>query len=365
MARTVIHKKAKAWVWEMLSNNPNLKGIYLFDRLQAKFTEGEVPTRDHTVRAWMREFHEAQKNNVISKNHSMFDPIETFNDPMYRDLFTDADKEFCINFISDLGTSYYHPRGTNPFIQNGVILWVNKLKNTMPILVDNPIDLYLFAQGFATLEARPDSEADVEQAKRYLYSQAYYSRDKFDVWADQNKDQDRSLPVNIHEYIDLEDMKSDEGNWWHELPSIIASNFAIMPSLMPHIKVLYFVHGILNNHFVSDLDSPVHDHADKEMFEEVKKNISRVGSYLDKVVHQGVSPSREHILPKLHTYDPIELGPLTPSKIFNWYYALLINCYTLAQSGGKFMNGLTVTPYDELQKYEQLFTEEYKKKHWK
>lgn len=52
---------------------------------------------------------------------AIFDPIQTFNDPELRDLFLDSDKEYLINFVTNLGICYFDPMGCFPSeITNGV-----------------------------------------------------------------------------------------------------------------------------------------------------------------------------------------------------------------------------------------------------
>jgi hypothetical protein len=92
MAKATVYKQAKAWVFENLSLTPNASPKKLFDLLKATFPKEEVPTNSHVVATWVREFKAKKKDNELDKVYSLFDPINTFNDPEYRDLFSSDDK---------------------------------------------------------------------------------------------------------------------------------------------------------------------------------------------------------------------------------------------------------------------------------
>ena len=207
MTKSVVYKEAKAWVLESLSYNPNQRPVDLYDRLVLKFPENKIPTDDHAVAKWKRDFIKDQVNKKITKMEAIFDPIQTFNDPELRDLFLDSDKEYLINFVTNLGICYFDPMGFPSEITNGVAVWVVKIKNAMPSLVDCPVDLYMVALGFATLESRPYTSAQLEKAKKYLYAKPYESVDLFEKWLKLNESKDQFYPVNVFEYLDLEDMK--------------------------------------------------------------------------------------------------------------------------------------------------------------
>jgi len=140
-----------------------------------------------------------------------------------------------------------------------------------------------------------------------------------------------------------------------------------LPHCMPHIKVLNFVYLCLRNFLANDKHL---DNADQDMLDEVNNTLDRIGFYIDKVVHMKNSTSRlsasdfEKLIPTIDRYTPIGLGTM-PITAFNSYYALLINCFAFAQSGGRFEDGYIIVSYDQLLKYHQLFTEDYFKKHFK
>ena len=364
MTKSVVYKEAKAWVLESLSYNPNQRPVDLYDRLVLKFPENKIPTDDHAVAKWKRDFIKDQVNKKITKMEAIFDPIQTFNDPELRDLFLDSDKEYLINFVTNLGICYFDPMGFPSEITNGVAVWVVKIKNAMASLVDCPVDLYMVALGFATLESRPYTSAQLEKAKKYLYAKPYESVDLFEKWLKLNESKDQFYPVNVFEYLDLEDMKSEKDLWWLSLPEIMGSNFANTPHVKPHIKVLLFVYSILSD-FMDIDDNLINKEGDKALVEEVNDTLYSVQHYLNRIVHllddkgnPALSEDKARTAVMLDIYSkPINFTSLGKfsSLAFNWYYALLINCFTLALSGGKFLDGLTIRPYKLLLRWEHFF----------
>ena len=264
---------------------------------------------------------------------------------------------------------YTQPIGLLESVPNATAEWIVKIKNAMPLFADNPMDLHLFGLGFATISNRPNSDDAVAQAKNYLYAQPYNSVDQFKLWV-RNAEENNSLPVNVYEYFDLDSMRTDEDDWYISLPQIIASNFATMPHVAPHIKMLTFVHQMLS-YFVGDEKNPMHTKGDKDMVDEIKRTIERVGIYVDRVVYHidvkgdATADAPDELSIELYNkisdrYD-VSIDKIKYSSVaFDWYYALMQNCFNLAMSGGKMLDGLTIIPYDRMLKWEHLFLQ-YKK----
>ena len=368
MAKSTVYKQAKAWVFENLSLTPNASPKKLFDLLEATFPPEEVPTNAHAVATWVREFKANKKENEFSKILTLFDPIETFNDPEYRDLFSSDDKGWLIQYQNNLHTVYTQPMGLPSSLTQGVAVWVNKLKNAMPTLADRPIDLYLFGLAMLTLENRPDSEADLEKAKKFIYAQPYISVDNFKQWVAFNTEDQRSMPVDIFKYVnldntkpDINDPKTDELDylrWWIQLPELIASNFALMPQHLPHVKMLNFVHWALNKFmYGQEEDNILFKVGDQDLLAEVESTLERVGHYftqinIDNYVKDNISELFKKIEDKYPTQ--IFLPQEFPSQMFDYYWAILINTFALAKSGGKLMGGLTIYPYSKMLKFQDL-----------
>ena len=368
MAKATVYKKAKSWVFENLSLAPDSRPVDLFDTLEKTFPPEEVPTNAHAVASWKREFVEQQKNNTLDKVYSLFDPVDTFNDPEYRDLFSSDDKGWLIQYQNNLHTVYSQPMGLISILSIGVAIWVNKLKNAMPMISDRPIDLYLFALGMLTLETRPDSEADVEKAKKFIYAQPYISIANFQQWLAFNIEDQRSLPVDVFKYINLDNTKPDPKaddevyfRWWLQLPEIVGMNFALMPQHMPHIKMLNFVHWVLNRFMTFEKSLPdknsIYGHGDPDMIEEVESTLASVGRYfdqinIDKYVKDNTLKLFKSIDDKYNTV--LFLPEAFPTQMFDYYWAILINTYALAKGGGKLLGGLTVYPYSQLLKFKDI-----------
>ena len=376
MAKATVYKQAKSWVFENLSLTPNASPKKLFDMLEATFPPEEVPTNAHAVATWVREFKAKKKDNELDKVYSLFDPINTFNDPEYRDLFSSDDKGWLIQYQNNLHQIYTQPMGLPSSLTQGVAIWVNKLKNAMPMLADRPLDLYIFALGLLTLETRPDSEANVEKAKTFIYAQPYISVDNFKQWIAFNTEDLRSMPVDVFNYINLDNTKPDPKadkldyfRWWMQLPELVSMNFALMPQYMPHIKMLNFVHWslhkFLSGHIVGsvankDLEikvNPLWKYGDKDLMEEVDKTMKMVQGYFNQINvenHVQINTLRlfQKIEDKYNTqmFVPEEL----PSQIFDYYWAILINTFSLAKSGGKLLGGLTIYPYSKMLKFKDL-----------
>tara|TARA_R100000808_G_scaffold6185_1_gene18529 strand:- start:1304 stop:2422 length:1119 start_codon:yes stop_codon:yes gene_type:complete len=371
MAKKTVYKMAESWTHEALSFNPEARPVDLHKKLKKMYPPSEVPD-EHTVARWKRNWKQNQTKEEIKIQHQKFDPIDTFNHPYYRDKFSEADKIWILKFVKDHHVVVTQPMGLEQFYSNSAIEWAVKIKNAMPILANNPIDLMSFAQGFATIQDRPNSDDAITQAKNYLYAQPYYSVDDFKSWV-RNAEDNNSLPVNIYEFFDLDSMRSDEDDWFLTLPQVIASNFATMPHVAPHIKMLTFTHQMLSNFISQASDSILKAKGDEDMLDEIKRNIDRVGVYIDKTVYyiseqtkdDPVSDTPDEQTMKLYikiddqydvTIDKIRFS----SRYFNWYYALMQNCFILAMSGGKLLDELTIIPYDQVLKWEDLLPPEKK-----
>ena len=376
MAKATVYKKAKAWVIENLSLTPNASPKKLFNQLESTFPPEEVPTNAHAVATWVREFKAQKKANELDKIYSLFDPINTFNDPEYRDLFSSDDKGWLIQYQNNLHTVYTQPMGLPSSLTQGVAIWVNKLKNAMPTLADRPLDLYLFGLGMLTLENRPDSEADVEKAKQFIYAQPYISVDQFKQWVAFNTEDQRSMPVDIFKYVNLDNTKPDEHDpktteldifkWWIALPELVAMNFALMPNYMPHIKMLNFVHWALHK-FLYGQDNVLFKVGDQDLLADVENTMKMVQGYFNQInIENYVQKNTLNLFQKIEDkYETqIFLPEDFPSQMFDYYWAILINTFALAKSGGKLMGGLTIYPYSKMLKFADLLpvTDELKKK---
>ena len=373
MAKATVYKQAKAWVFENLSLTPNASPKKLFDILEATFPKEEVPTNAHAVATWVREFKANKEKTELSKTLSLFDPIDTFNDPEYRDLFSSDDKGWLIKYQSHLHTVYTQPMGLPSSFTVGVAIWVNKLKNAMPTLADRPLDLYLFGLAMLTLENRPDSEVEIAKAKNFLYAQPYISVDQFRQWVSFNTEDQRSMPVDVFKYVNLNNTKpdpkasdQDHFRWWIQLPELVAMNFALMPQHMPHIKMLNFVHWALNR-FLFEQDNILFKVGDQDLLAEIESTMGRVGEYfeqikIDKHIKENTLKLYKNIEDKYNTnlFIPEEF----PSQMFDYYWAILVNTFSLAKSGGKLLGGLTIYPYSRMLKFQDLLpiSDESKKK---
>lgn len=159
-------------------------------------------------------------------------------------------------------------------------------------------------------------------------------------------------------------MKSEKDLWWLCLSEIMGSNFANTPHVKPHIKVLLFVYSILSD-FMDIDDNLINKEGDKALVEEVNDTLYSVQHYLNRIVHllddkgnPTLSEDKARTAVMLDIYSKpinfINLGKFS-SLAFNWYYTLLINCFTLALSGGKFLDGLTIRSYKLLLRWEHFF----------
>ena len=372
MAKAIVYKKAQAWVYEVLSYAPDSKPVDLFRELQATFPEDEVPMGEHAVATWVRKWKKEKEGSQINKLFFKFDPIDTFNDSDFRDIFSTDDKEFLLKFSHDLHICYTQPMGLRQEITNGVAIWVTKIKNAMPILADRPLDLYLFALGLLNVETRPDSEADVEAFKKYLYAKPFFSQDTFIQWVNMNTEDQSSMPVDVFKHLDIEDLRP-KGKWteenlrkdnifWLKLPEIIACNIALMPQHMPHLKMLNFVYWSLQKYLEQE-NNIIVKLGDKDLFAELENAMASVGRYFDQI---DISNNKNIKTETLDLFVKIEdkygtdvfLPEKFPSHAFNWYWALLINCFNLARSGGRTQNNLAIVPNSQLLKFEYFFPKE-------
>ena len=76
MAKSVIYKKAKEWVWESLSKNENQSGIELFDKIQCEFPQNELPQHPHTIRAWVRGYHQLSEVKGLNTRLKKFNIVK-------------------------------------------------------------------------------------------------------------------------------------------------------------------------------------------------------------------------------------------------------------------------------------------------
>ena len=365
MAKAIVYKKAQQWVYEVLSYAPDSRPVDLFRRLDDVFPPEEVPTGVHAVATWVRKWKKEKEGAKLNKLFSKFDPIDTFNDPEFKDVFSSDDKTFLLSFSDHLHVCYTQPMGLRAEISNGVAIWVTKIKNAMPILADRPLDLYLFALGLLSVETRPDSEADVEAFKKYLYAKPYFSQDTFIQWVGMNNEDQCSMPVDVFKHINLEDIRptdsdpDNELNWWLQLPELIACNIALMPQHMPHIKMLNFVYWSLQK-YLEGQNNLLYKVGDQDLLAEVEATMDSVGRYFAQI---DISNNKNIKTKTLNLFEKIEdkydtavfLPDEFPSYAFNWYWALLINCYALAKSGGKLLDGFIIVPHSKLLKFEHFF----------
>ena len=147
------------------------------------------------------------------------------------------------------------------------------------------------------------------------------------------------------------------------MAELVGMNFALMPQHMPHVKMLNFVHWVLNRFMTFEKSLPdknsIYGHGDPDLIEEVESTLASVGRYFDQInkdrsryVTGRTVKLFNALTDKYNTQ--IFLPEAFPSQMFDYYWATLINTYALAKGGGKLLGGLTVYPYSQLLKFKDI-----------